>query len=855
MEVQYLREPTQPRYLYVDPETNTVHLLMPITSGTSISTDNTCRAGTVTQDFFGLKPRTSEFEPRPALEELLGYNEALMSDIDLLPEDSLIRQKKMQRRDQIVLYITALQKIQNRPEDYLRELQGSMPLYPHFMYPIFKEKANLFSIRLRPTYLDSTLRFIAPTFTLDRYSHGSWFWKALDTTYQIPLNIKNPHPKELLKEAVKRHLNSHGRPSFTQIQQELMTQTKLLLDKDVDYFKDPKLIPINPIEIELAMSLDSTSTSDEYLEGCMEGLFGKCTLDLWATIPISPFSVTRDNNGKNTLILLTQLFIAEINIHCYASKLSTADFGNLLDNNAFIRDSVPKVVTTSLQQGISVEKALFDFINNHYRLFGLNRTLDEDELDQLTQRFVEHFHTISDSPHFDEFLILLNKPGKFVTHQGTICIPYSEIIHSGLPADWDNELFVRARAEPLPYQVPSENKFVNNLSCDELRALLMKLAMQAQQDQSDAQLIQIALILLDKTESGRYLFQELDDETIQALTSLPWWETLKVIIGERISEPAVETLFYDCFPAYRTLTITHEQVARLYKGTLDSKIKPIIEADDLQQFLQEKVGLQDILYIDSAENNFSITIRVDSGNQLEELLCKLGDDDNLIYCSSHMIDAFYQEVVRLQGEDFPEVIAIRNQTNITDKIQALLNLLQISDCQDITPSPRNPQHAFFRVMSLASRGTIQSLLCYSSLPAAEKIQRFNQALQKLRNQAANLRQTAFAGAAADAADELVEELHDYANAYFFPDPSQEPVDYLTFKRNCVGAINSKKALLEKHHGWNTLLAQFVHVINTLISTLTFFTVNHFFKLSTPESVRGITEFKQELDTGFRQNYN
>ena len=59
-------EPTAPRYIYVDPETNQVHLLVPIVGGQDISTDNTCKS-TVAMDAF--------FQEDGALRELNAYKD------------------------------------------------------------------------------------------------------------------------------------------------------------------------------------------------------------------------------------------------------------------------------------------------------------------------------------------------------------------------------------------------------------------------------------------------------------------------------------------------------------------------------------------------------------------------------------------------------------------------------------------------------------------------------------------------------------------------------------------------------------------------------------------------------------
>ena len=47
-----LTEPIFPRYIYINPATNIVHLMVPIIGGQEISTDNTCKATAVLKEFF-----------------------------------------------------------------------------------------------------------------------------------------------------------------------------------------------------------------------------------------------------------------------------------------------------------------------------------------------------------------------------------------------------------------------------------------------------------------------------------------------------------------------------------------------------------------------------------------------------------------------------------------------------------------------------------------------------------------------------------------------------------------------------------------------------------------------------------
>jgi hypothetical protein len=63
MKIPYT-EPTAPRYIYVNPTNNKVHLLMPVVSGSEIGLDNTCKSVFAVQEFFG---KSQDVHQRAAL--------------------------------------------------------------------------------------------------------------------------------------------------------------------------------------------------------------------------------------------------------------------------------------------------------------------------------------------------------------------------------------------------------------------------------------------------------------------------------------------------------------------------------------------------------------------------------------------------------------------------------------------------------------------------------------------------------------------------------------------------------------------------------------------------------------------
>ncbi|ARB91837.1 hypothetical protein [Legionella longbeachae] len=81
-------EPTAPRYIHINPQTNKVHLLVPISYGDEINHADGCDKTTAAlQDLFN----------REALDELDTYQHTLQLDIQLLDEGSEQRIAKEER--------------------------------------------------------------------------------------------------------------------------------------------------------------------------------------------------------------------------------------------------------------------------------------------------------------------------------------------------------------------------------------------------------------------------------------------------------------------------------------------------------------------------------------------------------------------------------------------------------------------------------------------------------------------------------------------------------------------------------------------------------------------------------------
>ena len=125
-------EPLSPRYIYINPDTNQVHLLVPLVQGQEISTDNTCKSTAALNEFMNT-----------VLNELNRYKSALEFDLELLGnKNPPLKELKEERLTQINAYINTLPHMR---EKYSSAINSQM----------LKTSSNLYSIQLRPRIKDS----------------------------------------------------------------------------------------------------------------------------------------------------------------------------------------------------------------------------------------------------------------------------------------------------------------------------------------------------------------------------------------------------------------------------------------------------------------------------------------------------------------------------------------------------------------------------------------------------------------------------------------------------------------------------------------------------------------------------
>ena len=424
-----LREPRNPRYLYIGPD-NTVHVFMPIVGGTSIGTDNTCKAVYSLQEFFG-KGSNSNLKTT-FKNELLAYQEALEYDLSLLEAFEPLAQQKQERLMQIKAYLEVLRHLEQHEE--LNCLNLSFPSYPRPLESMMqsRESANVYSMILRPTEEDGYLRLEAanPVFSVAHKSVArnivvtvSPLQEALIQAYS-PLHLEAKGLKfRAMREAMVESGISRAPVDFGRLRDAFQKRLKALMgNESIDVTRTPDGEPVDQAYLDKAMGFNAqTTTPKEY----MNALLGFCVPQLFTTVHESPFDTLESAERWS---VATQFLLGLINIHgvTQGHLNPETNWGRILDEHPDLSQNLAQTLAKAQQTKDSIESVCLAWINEHAQELGLKASFSPKDVAQIKEDFATLYTQIEDSPHFDEFLLFRSEQqGDFVTHQASICTSFA----------------------------------------------------------------------------------------------------------------------------------------------------------------------------------------------------------------------------------------------------------------------------------------------------------------------------------------------------------------------------------------------------------------------------------------------
>jgi hypothetical protein len=407
-----LSEPSNFRYIYINPATNRVHLLVPFIAGLDVSTDNTCKSDLELKAFFD----------GGAFNELESYRSTLEFHIFLLEEGDAHYKTKKERLDQI--------------NQYLEAVVGMRDSYKNVVNTFLARPSNLYSIQLRPQTQDPYSRVVNPVFTINRDndSRGAPLSPLYNKMHEVfpGLALGKPDPREQLITAVLSILPPKA--SFENIQSVLATQCGVPDDFFKKRFEHRQEQTVDMAYVNRFMQFDEHTTSREYIKA----LLGLCAPNLQNTLQGSPFyleSSADPSEKAECLSILTQFYLGSLNVYCRAKGISDKNFGIILDGSPGLSHELVDIVAFALSRGEEVEPAIVAFFNRHQHEFNLSRELNTQDKDAIAQKFETTYRTVTatkENPHMDDFMFLDTEAQEendiFITNKGLICTDASNII-------------------------------------------------------------------------------------------------------------------------------------------------------------------------------------------------------------------------------------------------------------------------------------------------------------------------------------------------------------------------------------------------------------------------------------------
>lgn len=427
----YLKEPSNPRYLHIGPG-NKVHVFMPIVGGTSIGTDNTCKAVYALREFFGLG---DNLEHKTTLKnELLAYRKALEFDLSFLGVETPVGQQKQERLTQIDAYLEVFNYLQFHVE--LKSLKSGYPSYPRPLESMMQDisRSNIYSMVLRPSIEDGYLRLETanPVFSLAHKSVARNIEKSTSQLQQALIKAYTPlkfETKGLQLEVMQKTLEDLGTSSasepvnFQSLISIFQKNLRVMMhDESIDLTYTYGGERIDQNLLDEALAYDPTNTTpQEYMNALLEF----CVPKLFTTNSESPFNRLAN---EERFSIATQFLVGIINIDgvIQGHVRPEINWGQILDADPEVSESLAVTLAEAQKANNSIEFACLSWINEHAVALGLNQAFSSEDIERLKNTFARVYRQIEDSPHFDEFLIFRgDKPGDFVTHQASICTSFA----------------------------------------------------------------------------------------------------------------------------------------------------------------------------------------------------------------------------------------------------------------------------------------------------------------------------------------------------------------------------------------------------------------------------------------------
>ncbi len=740
-----LQEPNQARYIYIDPTTNKVRLLMPIVGGTEIGTDNTCMTTAALIDFFG----RGYDKTKSAIYSLTKYKAALESDIASLSAH-LIRDQKSDRLTQINNLIEDVKTVVASQQ--LSNLNFLPPVVERFMN---QPSSNLFSVSFRPRKTDSigAPKNSACSFQRsdDPYNPGL----AVQSNVEYAKKMKNGLPKSFMTEfsdfdlTTRNDSPSADRILLANVMQKYTQNNVVGVLNKTDYealtknikecaaaaFGCGQPVTTDYNDVKSALNANANTTIEDWAESAISGIsdfLASENVKKALKASASPFYTKLNNNdaGRDQLSIITQLCLAEINTYCISDGIVTKDknFGAIIDGNAVLRDKIPQLVKEALISGGSVEEALINFVNTNQVAFFLKLILNKAAQDKITKKFEGHYDTIKAAPHFDNFIIreaAKNKP--FVSHQGSICADFLSFVANEFPITLNSQLV----QQPIPSDdsgiVAPTNQhviFVQVVKRDDLFINIMTLAQKSvKNDTTSAQKVysyptlpNAVKLLLSKVKlDGKEccFFEILTEKEIESLRTIKSFGLLKYLAQQDISDSGLLSKFNENIARESQVVLNNSDIKALHVVAVEKfgseKCPKNYSSHENVKKLLELLNIKGPIVSDGGHNRFLVQIDSASNKALEDAK-KLGAGK--IHLSPTQASRLYKEVKSRYGEASGgyQSMNLLTNTDTGNKLKETLRLLHITTTEISFPNQGKGTDGYVLALDAVNASLIEGVM-------------------------------------------------------------------------------------------------------------------------------------------------
>ncbi|QEY51323.1 hypothetical protein FQU71_08715 [Legionella longbeachae] len=674
-----LSENANPRYIYVSPE-NVVHVMIPIISAdqVGIGLDNTCQSVIALKDFFG-RSHDSERKRSSCLHHLQDYKAQLEHDIQLLTECGKPTDAIRSRLSQVEFYISVLGDVVNNHVGLLNGLNYVFPEYPQaFQNLIAQTDSNVYAMRLKPRTEDLMLRAHNPLFYVRRSDESpSVFYNALMNRFrQLSDFSKISSARDgfinLVKQKVYNKCNKscpvtigvfkrYLAGAFGECIPEINVRTSFCNDAHFSQALD-----------NLSYSDGDEIKSDRELFELLDNLLS--SFGNYEPSESSAFSTIRNEASLEQKIeklsILTQFFLAEINIYAQSHRLLSEkyNFAQPLDSNVNFADQLARNVKEAVENGGEVEQALFKFINQNRSQFKLTRELTIQEQAQIKEKANVHFRSIKDSPHMDEFLVLDTEKqsnARFYYHQGSICCDFTKWYEQTRLNAISNAGLSKAMRETsgMPAMLPTRDNSSIGFVTFEQRDLRRLIERSISENNFDK-----AKMLLLKVDN-EYVFQKLGPDFFKQYSANSAAKALFNRLRANITSSQVSDLFNEIVVQRKQqLLLTPDMARSLYVAVQDRRELPIERvlkygsADEVKMILNdlavlgrnnnpESEGYQNIIDFEvstAANGNLLIEAPRQTVEKLQEIITRYRRSGHLAMIMSASI---YKAVLDAYGSE------------------------------------------------------------------------------------------------------------------------------------------------------------------------------------------------------------